>query len=138
MGDLTSSWRTAPLDIVVAHEGPPQCHLSRLPPTGTSMACLTWIWSAVRGISRALCVGLRADPSTDASESSFDRIHTSPQLVGAIVAAGRYWRLGGAHRGPCECRECHPGTLTRNFLGWPDLAMALSFLYLAFTRILQL
>jgi hypothetical protein len=62
---------------------------------------------AVGGISRALSGGLRADPSTGASESSFDRVHTSPQLVGAIVGAGRYWRLGGVPPGtdpPAACR----------------------------------
>ena len=51
--------------------------------------------------------GLRADPSPGASEASFDQVHTSPQLVGAIVGAGRYWRLGGVPPGtdpPAACR----------------------------------
>jgi len=42
---------------------------------------------------------------------------------------------------PCGCRECHPGTLTRT--SWNDQGgrhwnTALSFLYVAFTSILQL
>ncbi len=60
-----------------------------------------------RGHFRALSGGLRADPSPGASESSFDQVHTSPQLVGAIVGAGRYWRLGGVPPGtdpPAACR----------------------------------
>ena len=35
------------------------------------------------------------------------RVHTSPQLVRAIVGAGRYWRLGGVPLGtdpPAACR----------------------------------
>ena len=62
---------------------------------------------AVGDISRAPNGGLRADPSPGASESSFDQVHTSPQLVGAIVGAGRYWRLGGVPPGtdpPAACR----------------------------------
>ena len=43
---------------------------------------------------------------------------------------------------PCGCRECHPSVLIRPFVesaqGGRDWAMALSFLYLAFVRILQL
>src|ERR1019366_9714903 len=41
----------------------------------------------------------------------------------------------------CGCRECHPGTLSRTFVEWPgrrNWVMALSFLYVAFVRILQL
>ena len=61
---------------------------------------------AAEDISRAPNGGLRADPSAGASESTFDRVLTSQQLVGAIVGRGRYWRLGGVPPGtdpPAAC-----------------------------------